>query len=286
MLIRLADLDAVVPIRSLSSEFALEDSGDAQLLELVIAGLKYVKTIRPGDSIPRELLDGTASWSLEDRHLDMAKGRITLQISSWLTGQEQVISDQLALLQLADDPAIKTRVNEAFGEIAVKLGMPPERKQEVIDRIDMVVRELAYIEALRERHRSTILVIRDKIMGFMKIYRRDRSLEEELSRIENLIRRPINEIGDILDQVDAQSGEIISLLRNLDRQIAFIREARDDLHQRMMVWDDIVPKWLNILVERSPENEQAMKEMYRFLARNYIVEKPWQLASSAFDRKQ
>src|SRR5579859_1942967 len=72
MMLRLAEFDAVVPIRSLGTEFALDESGDAQLLELVIAGLKYVKTIRPGDSIPREILDGTASWSLEERHLDIA----------------------------------------------------------------------------------------------------------------------------------------------------------------------------------------------------------------------
>jgi hypothetical protein len=286
MMLRLADLDAVVPIRSLSTEFALDQTGDAQLLEMVIAGLKHVKLIRPGDSIPREILDGTASWTLEERHVDIAKGRITLQISSWLTGQEQVISDPTALLQMADDPSIKARVNEAFGEIAVKLGLPRERRQEVIDKIDQVVRELAYIEALRERFRSTIIVIRDKILLFMKVYRRDRSIEEELGRIENLIRRPINEIGGIFDQVDAQSGEIISLLRNMDRQIAFIRESRDDLHARMMLWDDLIPKWLALSVERSTESEQAMKEIYRFLARNYIVEKPWQLASAAFDRRQ
>jgi len=286
MMLRLAELDAVVPIRSLSSEFALDENGDAELLEMVVAGLKYVKTIRPGDSIPREILDGTASWALEDRHVDIAKGRITLQISSWLTGQEQVIFDQSALLQMADDPAVKARVNEAFGDIAVKLGLPRERKQEVIDRIDTVVRELAYIEALRERFRGTILVIRDKILMFIKIYRRDRSIEEEFGRIENLMRRPVNEIGGILDQVDAQCGEIISLLRNLDRQITFIRESRDELHSRMMLWDDIIPKWLAITVERSPENEQSMKELYRFLARNFIIEKPWQLAGAAFDRKQ
>jgi len=286
MMLRLADLDAVVPIRSLSSEFALEESGDAQLLELVIAGLKYVKTIRPGDSIPRELLDGTASWTLEDRHLEIAKGRLTMQISSWLTGQEQVISDQMALLQLADDPVIKARVSEAFGDIATKLGLPRERKQEVIDKIDQVARELAYVEALRERYRSTVLVIRDKVLVFMKIYRRDRSVDEELGRIENLIRRPVNEIGGILDQIDAQCGEILALLRNLDRQIAFIRESRDDLHQRMMLWDEINAIWLPIVPERSTENEQAMKELYRFLARNFIIQKPWQLAGAAFDRRQ
>ena len=111
---------------------------------------------------------------------------------------------------MAEDPTIKARVNEAFGEIAAKLGLPPDRKQEIIDRIDSVVRELAYIEALRERFRATILVIRDKVLTFMKIYRRDRSIEEEFGRIENLIRRPVNEIGGhILDQVDAQCGEFI-----------------------------------------------------------------------------
>jgi hypothetical protein len=285
MMLRLADFDAVVPIRSLGSEFALEENGDAQLLELVIAGLKHVRTIRPGDSIPCEILDGTASWSVEDRHLEIAQGRITLQISSWLTGQERVISDQLSLMQLADDPTIKARVNEAFGEIAVKLGMPRERKQDVVDRIDLLVRELSYIEALRERFRATLLVIQDKILMFMKIYRRDRSIEEEFGRIENLMRRPVNEITGIFEQIDAQCGEIISLLRNLDRQISFIRDSRDELHTRMMQWDDIVPKWLAISVERSSENELAMKELYRFLARNFIIEKQWQLTSAAFDRK-
>jgi hypothetical protein len=286
MMLRLAEFDAVVPIRSLGNEFALDENGDAQLLELVIAGLKYVRTIRPGDSIPREILDGTASWSLEDRHMEIAKGRITLQISSWQTGNEQVISDQSALLKMAEDPTIKARVNEAFGEIAKKLGLPPEQKQDVIDQIDLVVRELAYIEALRERYQATVLVIRDKILLFMKIYRRDRSFEEELGRLETLIRRPVTEIRGILDQVDAQSGEILSLLRHLDRQIAFIRESRDELHTRLMLWDDIIVKWRTIQIERSTENEQAMKEMYRFLARHFIVEKPWQLAGAAFDRKQ
>jgi hypothetical protein len=286
LMLRLADLDAVVPIRALGSEFALGASGDAALLDLVVAGLRHVKTIRPGDSIPREILDGTASWTVEDRHVEIAKGRITLQISSWLTGQEQVISDQLSLLQLADDPAVKARVNEAFGDIAVKLGLPPENRQDVVDRIDLIVRELAYIEALRERYQGTVLVIRDKILQFHKIYRRDRSIEEEFGRIESLIRRPVTEFAGIFDQIDAQCGEIISLMRNLDRQIPFIREGRDELHRRMMLWDDIIPLWVPLPVERSAGSEQAMKALYRFLARNFITVRPWQLASAAFERKQ
>jgi hypothetical protein len=285
MMLRLAELDAVIPIESLGNEFALAETGDAELLDLVVAGLKHVRIIRPGDSIPREILDGTASWNVEERHLEIAKGRITLQISSWLTGSEQVISDQLSLLQMAEDPAIKTRVNEAFGDIAAKLGLPPGSKQEVVDRIDLVARELAYIEALRERFSSTLPVIRDKTQVLQKVYRRDRSILEELGRIENLIRRPVNEVGGIFDQLDAQSGEIISLLKNLDRQIAFIREARDELHQRLMLWDDIVPLWKGLPAERSGRAEQAMRALYRFLARNFIIQQPWQLTNAAFDRR-
>jgi len=284
MMLRLADLDAVVPIKSLSTEFGLAETPDAELLDQVVAGLKYVKTIRPGDSIPRELLDGSASWTVEERHFELAKGRMTLQISSWITGQEQVTVDPLALIQLADDPAIKARVNEAFSEIAVKLNLPRDQRQTVVDRIEQVARELSYIEALRERF-SKIKECQEKIQLFHKLYRRDRSLEEELMRLDTLIRRPIGEINSIFEQLDAQCGEIISLLRNLDRQIAFIRESRDDLHHRMMIWDEIIDKWLGVPVERSTENEQVMKELYRFLARHFIIEKTWQLTGAAYDRR-
>jgi len=283
LVVELAELDALVPIKSLRMEFELDKTIDGPMLDKVVAGLRFVKTIRPGDSIPREILDGTASWSVEPRHIEIAKGRITMQISSWLTGSETIIVDQEALMQLAEDPAIKQRVTAAFSDIAIKLGLPPDRKQEVVDRIDELARELSYIEALRERF-GVIRGIADSITAFQKIYRRDRTVIEDLSRISNLMKRPLTELGGIFDQVDGMSGEIVSLLKNMVRQIEFIRESRDELHQRMMLWDETIVKWSTILVERTPDNESLMKEFYRFLARNYIVEKPWELVSAAFSR--
>lgn len=284
LVVELADLAAVIPLKSLRIEFELDKTLDGPMLDKVAAGLKFVKTIRPGDSIPREILDGTASWSVEDRHIEIAKGRITMQISSWLTGAETVIVDQEALMQLAEDPAIKQRVNAAFSDIAVKLGLPPERKQDVVDRIDQLARELSYIEALRERF-GVVKSIAETVTAFQKIYRRDRTVIEDLGRITNLIRRPLTELQGIFDQVDGMSGEIVSLLRNMIRQIEFIRECRDELHQRMMLWDEMIVKFSTVQVDRSPENEALMKELYRFLARNFIVEKPWELVSSAFARQ-
>lgn len=283
LVVELAELDALVPIKSLRMEFELDKTVDGPMLDKVVAGLRFVKIIRPGDSIPREILDGTASWAVEPRHIEIAKGRITMQISSWLTGSETVIVDQEALMQLAEDPAIKQRVTAAFSDIAIKLGLPPDRKQEVVDRIDELARELSYIEALRERF-GVIRGIGDTIAAFQKIYRRDRTVIEDLSRIGNLMRRPLTELQSIFDQVDGMSGEIVSLLKNMVRQIEFIRESRDELHQRMMLWDETIVKWSVIPVERTTDNEALMKEFYRFLARNYIVEKPWELVSAAFSR--
>ena len=154
------EMEALVPIHSLAAEFELDGTPDGALLEKVVAGLRFVKVIHPGDSIPREILDGTASWSVEERHHAIARGRLTLQISTWLSGDEQVISDHDALVQLVEDPSIKAKVNTAIGEIAARLGIPSDRKQEVMDRVDQVVRELAYIEvplmsSTRSSSRST-----------------------------------------------------------------------------------------------------------------------------------
>ena len=278
------EMEALVPIHSLAAEFELDGTPDGALLEKVVAGLRFVKVIHPGDSIPREILDGTASWSVEERHHAIARGRLTLQISTWLSGDEQVISDHDALVQLVEDPSIKAKVNTAIGEIAARLGIPSDRKQEVMDRVDQVVRELAYIEALRERYRA-IKNIQTKLGDFLKLYKRERSIYEELVRSELLLRRPIDEFNTIFQQVDAQSGEIISLLRNMERQISFIRSSRDDLHEKMMIWDDVIETWATLPVERTPDIEAKLRDLCRFLARHFIIEKQWQLTGDSFDRK-
>jgi len=278
------DMDALVAIKSLAAEFNLDGTVDGMLLDKVVAGMRYVKVIYPGDSIPREILDGTASWSVEERHHILARGRLTLQISTWLSGEEKVISDYESLMQLVEDPAVKVKVTQAIGEIAARLGLPPDRKNEVMDRVDTLVRELAYIEALRDRYK-TITNVHSKLHDYIRLYKRDRTIEEELIRIERLIRRPIQEFNSIFDQVDAQSGEIISLLRNIESQITFIRSSRDDLHEKMMLWDETIAIWSVLPVERSTENENKIRELYRFLARHYIVQKQWQLTGDAYERK-
>jgi hypothetical protein len=275
----LGDLKGAVTLPTLRVEFGIaKESRDGQLLDIVERGLRYVKEIRPNDSIPHELLDGTASWSVEERHKVIARHRLTMQLVSWMTGGESVIHDMLKLEQLADDPQTKQRVQEAFRRAAEKLGYGPERKQEVVDMIDVLARELSYIEALRDRY-ARIQYINTQLNFLSNLYKRDTSIRNEIFRMQALIRTPIANFDTMFNQCDAQTGEILAVLRNIAAQTKFIRDMRDELHHRMMLWDELIAKWDAITVDRSIEIEALLKETYRFLARNFALKSDWPLTT-------
>ena len=107
-LMPLGDEMAAIAIATLRQEFGIaEGSNDGRLLDIVTKSLKYVQEIRPNDSIPQELLDGSASWSVEERHRAVASGRIKIQLATLLTGREDQVIQSDEIEQLVDDPEIK-----------------------------------------------------------------------------------------------------------------------------------------------------------------------------------
>ncbi|MBI3710370.1 MAG: hypothetical protein HY246_22215 [Proteobacteria bacterium] len=273
----LGAINGAVDLPSLRAEFGIQDeSPDGKLLALIEKSLHYVKEIRPGDSIPREILDGTASWTVEDRHRLIAKSRLMVVVAAWISRTEAPISDLSALLKLAEDPETKQRVQEAFGEIATRLGMGPERKQEVVDRIDACAREITYIEALRDRFQA-ILRIAANITHLLSAYRNDRVFVEQLKRVQVLLRPPLADFKLIFDQVDAKVTDILGALKQFDRLVAAIRETRDDLHYGFMAWDKTIEEWQTQKLEPSPELEAVINHTYRFVAQKYPQNSAWKL---------
>jgi hypothetical protein len=269
---KLGTLDALVPLSTLVKEFTLDGTPDGLLLQTVIAGLKYVKVIRPGDSIPRELLDGTASWRVDDEHLEIAQGRVMLQLNGWLNGQERLVFDPIEILQLVGDPAVIARVQAGYPKVAEQLGLAGET--EVRAGLDRLARELVYIEALRARF-GAVQQLQGKVAAFRRAYRKDKTIDEELIRINNLLQKPLGLFTKAFADVDGNCGEIVAVLRNLDGMITYIRESRDALHARLMSWDDLLKRWQEINPEISVANEGLIKELYRFLAQNYLTTKSW-----------
>lgn len=278
--VAVGELKCGVTLPSLRNEFGIKpDSDDGKLLAQVEKGLRYVKEIRPGDSIPREMLDGTCSWSVEERHRATARNRLSVQLASWLGGADAVITDAKQLAEIANDAETKERIQKAFEEAAEKLGLGRERKAEIIKRFETLARELAYIEALRERY-ACIRMIMKKLADVIHIYKEDRTFTEDIVRVQTLIRTPDGEFQNDFSMVDMQTSEILTMLRKIDAQIAFIRQQRDDLNFKLMKWDELIAKWTATKVERGEAVEALVKQTYRFVAQEYPVRSSWQRQSS------
>lgn len=274
--ITLGDLKAALPFNTLRESFEIgDDTPDGKLLDHVARGLRFVKVIRPGEQIPGELLDGKASWSVDDRHRIVARGRLTVQLVSWITGSEMIVVDLEELEQVVEDPQTKQRLKAAFGQIAEKLGITANAEQYITDRVDDLAQELAYIEALRERFKA-IRTINDNLAKITQIYRTDRTFCNELARMQGLIRKPIKEYDAIFDQADAQTGEIFGALKAFDTTVRFIRKIRDELRVRLLEWEEILALWDGLPIEKSQELEQVQKRTYHFLANRFIEVRVWE----------
>jgi hypothetical protein len=271
--VRVGDLEASLPFPTLVASFQISDH-DRQLLTTVTKGLRFVKEIRPGDAIPSEVLDGSASWAADERHTDTARKRLTVQLVGWFTGNVTDIRDTSHLLRLADDPDVKARVNDAFAKAARGLGLDAEDREGVIARIESLVRELAYIEALRERF-GQINRIESMLNTLLHHFRGDQGTTDSIMRIRALLKAPMRRFQTIFDELDAMTSEVLSALKNVNTQIDFIRKNRDELWDHYMAWQDLIAEANQITLERSSACELLVRKVYALVASRYPQEQTW-----------
>lgn len=277
--LKLANNEAVLSFDGLKREFSLtEENPDFRMLDRVAEGLMFVRGLRPGDRLPKEVTSRQASWEPQDRHRRIAYQRLTMQLVTWLTGNENVISNVGELAQIADDPQVKKNVQLAFTEAAEELGLGRERRDEVVQYIETLACELAYIEALRDTF-SEVKKIDEKLQGLRRIYGADRSMIETADQVARLSQRALKLFQDYFDQIDAQTGEILAMLKNIDNQIGYIRQVRDALHCRLLPWEDFIQIWKTVFVARSDENTNRIRDIYQFLAPRYMQFNDWVLVT-------
>lgn len=277
--LKLANNEAILSFDGLKREFMLkEDSRDFRMLDRVAEGLQFVRGLRPGDRLPKEVTSREASWEPQDRHRRIAYQRLTMQLVTWLTGNENVISNVTELAQVAEDPQVKKNVQLAFTEAAEELGLGRERRDEVVQYIETLARELAYIEALRDTF-AEVERIDEKLQGLRRIYGAERSMIETVDQVARLSQRAIKLFRDYFDQIDAQTGEILSMLKNIDNQIGYIRQVRDALHCRLLPWEDFIQVWKTVFIVRSDENTNKIRDIYQFLAPRYMQFNDWVLVT-------
>lgn len=277
--IKLASNEAILGFDGIKREFMMTDKTvDGRMLDRVAEGLQFVRGLRVGDSLPKEILTREASWEPSDRHLRIARQRLTMQLVTWLTGNEHIFTSGEELMQIAEDPQVKKNVSLAFSEAAEALGLGRENREEVVRYIETLAKELAYIEAERDIF-AEIKKVDEKVQGLRRVYSSDRGLIDTTDQVARLSQRALKVFQDYFDQVDAQTGEILAMLKNIDNQIDYIRHVRDELHRRLLPWEDIIPVWKTVYVVKSEENIARIREIYQFLAPRFMQVNEWVLVT-------
>lgn len=273
------DLKVVLPINALRTEFRIEgDHPDAPLIDLVGQALKHVREVHPGDSIPNEVLDGSASWSIEPRHYKRARMRIDVQLASWISGDEQVLVDDDLLEQVADDPKTKEKLDKAIVRLGEEIGggadatlSPTDR---VSQRIEALVRELSYIEALRE-HFQMLDTIAQKLEKLMKLFKTSRVVKDDISRVKVLFATPDKDIKALCSDMDDHTSEVRSLVLNYENSVSYIRDKRDLLRGYSLEWEHIFDLWRETPIVADENAVRLIRATYQFLSQRYAPVVKW-----------
>lgn len=278
MYFKFGDSEVNLTFPGIRNEFKLEGTPDEKMLEFVAQSLNFVQSMVMGDEFPEELKTGRASWEVTDLHKQVAYQRLTMQLVSWLSGDEVVVTNPGELMKIADDTRTKERVKEAFRKAAEALGIDAEDSHKVIDLIGVLADELSHIEALREML-ERVKVIGKKLEELRGYYLADRVILDIIEPMTGLMNTAIKELSSPIDQVDAQTGEILAVLKNIAPQVRFVRNMRDNLYRRLKVWDKLFADWDRVIMSRSDNNEQVLRDTYRFLAPRFMKTDEWVLFS-------
>lgn len=282
-ILTIADSEYALPFEGILAEFGIEeDAPDARMLELVTEALHYQRVIRPGDPVPKEMVTGEASWAITDEHRRIAYQRLNVQLVHWLTGDSNLITDPNQLQQIADDPATRDKVNDALARAAQELGLGDDGKEIVLGQIEALAEDLAGIEALRD-YLDRIRMIKEKVDGLAAAFKDEMSMLDLALPVAQLTKRALTEFEDEFELLDAQTGEIIAVLRNLEAQTKFIRDSRDSLHERLIDWDEMTEKFGPARISGNDDCGNLLREAYRFLAPRFMQVDQWDLNTKPRD---
>jgi hypothetical protein len=277
MVVQLGDREAVLPLRSLQREFGIpDDSADGRMLAQIAGSLDFVAGLRPGDPLPAEVLSGEASWDPSPAHFQIANARLRLQLVAWLradkSGTENTL-DPKALIAAAEDPGLRQQVQEAFRRAAEELGRPTP--ESVIELVEDLGRELAYIEALRERLLGRVQVMSAKLERLTQAFRGDAAQLETLTQVRRLTGVALKQIGRRFTELDAQTGEVMQTLRNLESQRTFIRSNRDWLYRTQRAWQPVLLDWDQAGFGFDEHTRALLLRTYQFLAPRFMAVTEW-----------
>jgi hypothetical protein len=277
MVVTLGERQVAVPLRALQREFAIADEApDGRMLALIVEALEFVSALRIGDPLPPEVCTGEASWEPDAMHLALASMRLRMQLVAWLNAGVAADTPQMtddALLRLADDPAIRRQVQDALDHAAAALGLPsPEA---VIELLEDLAHELAFIEALRDRLLHRVQTMVQKVVHMVRSLRVDAPQMDTLTQVRRLSLLALQQFARKFDELDANTCEVMAALRNANSQRTFIRSNRDFLYRSLRGWQPILDDWAGTGTDFDDGSRALLGRTYQFLAPRYMPVTEW-----------
>lgn len=248
---------------------------DHAMLRLIGRGLQFIASLQVGDRMPAEILTGEASFQPTGAQVERAMRRLKGQLTCWLAGTEHRVTDQTELARIADDPSMRERVQEAFRAATAALELDPSNSDEVVRRIEVLGRELASIEFLRDRLLQPLFATCVAVDSLRAGALRDATRTEMTGRVSALLKRAMDEAQIRIHEVDGATGEIMPMLRGMDLHQGVIREARDFLYARLIAWGELLPEATRLGTMAPAQSDALINKLYRFLAARYLPAQVW-----------
>ena len=273
MVVSLGEREAVVPLRALQREFGIaDDSEDGRMLGLVAESLDYVCGLSLGDRLPSEVLSGKASWEPTLEHRRRAFNIVRLQLLTWIDPDAADPARGDPIQRLENEPALRQQVQLAFERAAAELGLADGAA--VVPLVEELAGEHAYIEALRDRLLRPIQAMVARLERLAGNQRGDSQRLETGNRVLRLATTARDRFQARFDEVAAQTGEVMSALRNMESQQAFIRSNRDQLYRAQRAWQPLLDNWADTAAEDELPWD-LVNRSYQFLAPRYMPVSEW-----------
>ncbi len=266
---KLGELTAIIDFDRLRAEFGITpDTADGKMLKSIREALMIVKIIKPGDKIPSELLDGTASWNFDPRMREVTKTRVVSSILEW---SKTSGGPDLTVPKTSNDDPVDIAF-EHLGHV-LKVGGNDPRKH-IAEMVERMSDELTYIEAIGERL-ARLGTIRNYVREHLKTASQDAEFGQELMRIDDLIGEPIKGLGGKIRDARTQSFDVLRSFGNFSEHAGYLRGVRDQMRWELMDWDELFDDWAEKTADGGEVTVDLCRRIYRLLAEKYARGQSW-----------
>lgn len=276
MRVQLGDTQALVPLATIQREAGIaDDTADGRMIVQITRSLAFVQFLHLGDELPPEVLTGEASWTAGEAFCELALAKLQYGLVRNLasSGEDLAQVDGQTLIACVNDPAFKPRVSSAFRKSAGILGLPDG--DAVLDLMARLAHELSFVEALRVQMLQGIEALAMRLERLKFRGRGDSQRQEMLTQTRRMIDRAVPRMRERFADIDAQTGEVVAVLRQATAQTAFIRSRRDELYMAYQGWKDLLAKWTACPARCLDECWTLVEETYRFLAPRFMAYHEW-----------